>query len=115
MVPSRCEYPIADLAAALVFQHATVGLDHFAGGDVVLIAGEQSSGDSERSGDGESGGEHGGGVPALPGRGPDVVADVAADLPQVGSEPVADRYPAQVFIAIDPPQRGLRDTPFGTR
>jgi branched-chain amino acid transport system ATP-binding protein len=28
---------------------------------------------------------------------------------------VADRYPAQVFVATDPPQRGLRDTPFGTR
>ena len=100
---------------AVIFQHAAAGLDHLAGGDVVLIAGEQGRIDAERARHGQRGGEHGGGVPALSRRGPDVVADVASDLPQVGGEPVADRYPAQVFVPPDPPQRGLRDTPIRPR
>ena len=55
-MPSPCGYPIADLAAVLVLQHAAVGLDHLAGGDVVLIAGEQSPGDTERPGNRKGGG-----------------------------------------------------------
>ena len=78
---------------------------------VGLVAGDQGRVDTQPAGQRQRDGQHGRGVPAPPGRGFHVVADVPAELGEPGGEPVPDGEPPQVLVAVHPPQGGRGHVP----
>jgi hypothetical protein len=110
---SPCEFT-RFFSVAFVFEDATVFFDYLCRGDIVIIAGNKSSFQAEKSRFGDSQFQYRSSITFAPLAGPDSISDVPAKFSQIVIQPVPQVARSENYVIItNQPECRLRNPAIG--